>query len=100
MPIDYDKLPKSIQAIADKIDGKTKKAARSYRPPRKRAGSLREAEAQFPSVPAASEVVRQTCHLHRHIWYSKSPVPCFDCEADKEEAGTVNPGSQLGENGN
>ena len=90
MPIDYDKLPKSIQAQADRIAGK--------KPRQKR---IPKAVDQYSGIQTdVSQLIRRECPIHKHVWYSKEEVPCWECSFEKEEAGTVNPGSQLGENGN
>ena len=40
-----------------------------------------------PGVQASiSKLERQSCHIHKHVWYAKEEVACWECLFEKEEA--------------
>jgi hypothetical protein len=87
MPLDYASLPKDVQALADRAAGK--------KPRQKRTSKSVD---QYQGIQTnISRHKRQECPIHKHVWYSKEPVACFDCEYENEEAGTINPGPCAGD---
>ena len=83
MPLNYDSLPKEVKALADKAAGKKPRPKRLPRGPSVSCDVQRD----VPGVQASiSKLERQSCHIHKHVWYAKEEVACWECLFEKEEA--------------